>query len=220
MDAARTGTVVICSDKFKCSKITFTHAEDGSATLLLEGSIDSDSEITEVYVIGDNNSWDFNDASGKLSATANDGEYQGTVTMVAASGENVCYWRIYEHLGMAGTWGNPGGANTSGHKTSGTLERNSEGCITTGPGTYIVTFNINTGTFNCEDIPSVASGIQVMPQDAVLLTEVPEEVKILSLNNSLIDYNDQYKVFNEIAAHMGKSASWTTPSLVSISPSL
>lgn len=53
-----------------------------------------------------------------------------------------------------------------------------------------------------------------MPQDAVLLTEVPEEVKILSLNNSLIDYNDQYKVFNEIAAHMGKSASWTTHTLL------
>ena len=211
---ASDGGNITCSDKFKCSKITFTRGEDGSATLLLEGSIDSDSEITEVYVIGDNNNWDFNDASGKLSVTANDGEYQGTVTMVAASGENVCYWRIYEHLGMAGTWGNPGGANTSGHKTSGTLERNSEGCITTGPGTYIVTFNINTGTFNCEDIPSVASGIQVMPQDAVLLTEVPEEVKILSLNNSLIDYNDQYKVFNEIAAHMGKSASWTTHTLL------
>ncbi len=208
------GGNITCSDKFKCSKITFTLSEDGSATLLLEGNVDSSDEISEVYVIGDNNNWNFNDASGKLSATANTGEYQGIVTMVAASGENACYWRIYEHLAMAGSWGNPGGENTSGHKTSGKLERNSEGCITTGPGTYIVTFNINTGDFTCEDIPSVASGIKVMPQDAVLVTEVPEEVKILSLNNSLIDYNDQYKVFNEIAAHMGKKASWTTHTLL------
>ncbi len=208
------GGNITCSDRFKCSKITFTRTENGSATLLVEGSIDTGDEITEVFVIGNNNGWDFNDTSGKLSATKNAGEYQGTVTMVAASGENVCYWRIYEYLGMAGSWGNPGGGDTSGHKTSGTLERNSEGCVTTGPGTYIVTFNINTGTFNCEDIPSVATGMQVMPQDAVLVTEIPEEVKILSLNNSLIDYNDQYKMFNDLSARMGKKASWTIHTLL------
>lgn len=208
------GGNITCSDRFKCSKITFTLTESGSATLLVEGSVATGDEITEVFVIGNNNGWDFNDTTGKLSATKNAGEYQGTVTMVAASGENVCYWRIYEYLGMAGSWGNPGGGDTSGHKTSGTLERNSEGCVTTGPGTYIVTFNINTGAFHCEDIPSVATGMQVMPQDAVLLTEVPEEVKILSLNNSLIDYNDQYKMFNDLSAQMGKKASWTKHTLL------
>ena len=35
------------------------------------------------------------------------------------------------------------------------------------------------------------------------------QVKVLSINNSLIDYNDQYAMFNAMSAEMGKSASWT-----------
>ena len=34
-------------------------------------------------------------------------------------------------------------------------------------------------------------------------------VSVLSINNSLIDYNDQYLMFNNIAATMGKDATWT-----------
>ncbi|MBR6017030.1 MAG: hypothetical protein IK073_00225 [Paludibacteraceae bacterium] len=34
-------------------------------------------------------------------------------------------------------------------------------------------------------------------------------VKVLSINNSLIDYNDQYLMFNNIATTMGKNATWT-----------
>jgi hypothetical protein len=36
-----------------------------------------------------------------------------------------------------------------------------------------------------------------------------DEVKVLSINNSLIDYNDQYAMFNSIASAMGKNATWT-----------
>lgn len=36
-----------------------------------------------------------------------------------------------------------------------------------------------------------------------------QDVKVLSINNSLIDYNDQYAMFNSIAAAMGKDAAWT-----------
>lgn len=36
-----------------------------------------------------------------------------------------------------------------------------------------------------------------------------ETVKVLSINNSLIDYNDQNLMFNSIAATMGKDATWT-----------
>lgn len=48
----------------------------------------------------------------------------------------------------------------------------------------------------------------VWPQNAVL-TPLAEQVRVLSLNNSLIDYNDQYVLFNNIAAAMGKDATWT-----------
>ncbi len=208
------GGNISCPETFQCSKITFTRFDDGSATLLLEGSIGSDDVITEVYIIGNNNNWDFNDTSGKLSATNNENEFKGTVTLGAASGENVCYWRIYERLGMSGSWGNPGGENTTGHKTSGTLERNSEGCVTTNPGTYIITFNLNTGAYSCENIPSVASGYEIMPQQAVLVKNVPEQVKVLSLNNSLIDYNDQNLMFDEICINRNKNASWTKHTLL------
>ena len=38
---------------------------------------------------------------------------------------------------------------------------------------------------------------------------VAQTTKVLSLNNSLIDFNDQYRMFNDIAAAMGKDAAWT-----------
>jgi len=41
------------------------------------------------------------------------------------------------------------------------------------------------------------------------LGSAQEEVKVLSINNSLIDYNDQYLMFNNIASAMGKNATWT-----------
>lgn len=36
-----------------------------------------------------------------------------------------------------------------------------------------------------------------------------DAVKVLSINNSLIDYNDQYAMFNNMATAMGKDATWT-----------
>ncbi len=64
------------------------------------------------------------------------------------------------------------------------------------------------------NVSPVASGVEVVSHDAAPAAATSETVKILSLNNSLIDYNDQYKMFDEIAAHMGKNASWTTHTLL------
>ena len=143
------GADISCGDDiFVCTKITHTIETSGVVTLLVEGSIKEATTISEVYIIGDNNGWSFNDGSAKLSATDIEGEYKGTVVMNNASGQEVGYWRIYEGLGQIGSWGNPGGANTSVHTTTGTLERGSDGCITTSAGTYNVTFNIKTGAFS------------------------------------------------------------------------
>lgn len=49
---------------------------------------------------------------------------------------------------------------------------------------------------------------EVWPKNAVLQTAA-SQVRVLSLNNSLIDYNDQYAIFNSIATAMGKDATWT-----------
>lgn len=202
------------SNTYTCTKITLTIPTEGNATLLLQGNND-DSNLTEVYVIGDNNSWDFMDASGKLSATATEGEFKGTVTMTASlSTATYCYWRIYQRLGMGGAWGAVGGLDTTEDITNGILEKGSTGCITTLPGTYTVTFSTKTGNFSLEKLPSIATSMLVLPTEVTLVPKLPDAIKILSLNNSLIDYNDQNLIFNEIAKTMNKNASWTKHTLL------
>ena len=143
------GNNIILDNICQCNKITFTILNDGTATLLIEGAVLNADKPTEVYVIGDNNRWAFNDNSGKLIATDNEDEYKGEVTFNISN--DLCYWRIYEGLGGYGSWGNPGGNNMTEHTTSGTLERNSEGSITTKPGKYTITFNLNSGEFKAEE---------------------------------------------------------------------
>ena len=57
--------------------------------------------------------------------------------------------------------------------------------------------------------PSELQSVTLMPADVTLVPQLPEKVKVLSLNNSLIHYNDQAAMFNDIAAAMGKDANWT-----------
>ena len=62
--------------------------------------------------------------------------------------------------------------------------------------------------------PSVLTKVVLMPANTTLVPKVPEKVKILSLNNSLIHYSDQPAMFNTIAAAMGKDATWTKHTLL------
>lgn len=61
------------------------------------------------------------------------------------------------------------------------------------------------------DAPLVSAGVALWPTSAVLPTSIPAEVKILSLNNSLIHYENEFQdvMFNQMAAAMGKNAAWT-----------
>ena len=54
-------------------------------------------------------------------------------------------------------------------------------------------------------------GTVLWPSNAVLPTSIPESVRILSLNNSLIHYQTEWQddIFNQMAAAMGKDAIWT-----------
>lgn len=56
--------------------------------------------------------------------------------------------------------------------------------------------------------PSVLQSVVLMPANVTLVPQLPEKVKVLSLNNSLIHYNDQAAMFNDIASAMGKDAWW------------
>ncbi len=193
---------------YVCKKIILTITAD-AATLLLQ-SDDDDTDLTTVYVIGDNNSWDYMDASGELILNGNN-IFTGLVTM-PASEDGFSHWRIYQRLGMGGVWGAEN--DLSGDNTSGTLLKGSTGTVSTAPGTYDVTFNLATGEFSMEKSASTPMSMTLKPADVVLVPELPEEVKVLSLNNSLIYYNDQDAVFNSIAQAMGKNATWTKHTLL------
>ena len=193
---------------YVCKKIILTIA-NGSATLLLQ-SDDDETGLTSVYVMGDNNGWNYMDASGELTLTENN-IFTGQVTMNAGD-DGYCHWRIYQRLGMVGVWGAE--SDLTGDNTSGTLVKGSIGTVSTAAGTYDVTFNLTTGEFSLVKSASTATTMTLQPADVVLVPELPEQIKVLSLNNSLIYYNDQDAVFNAIAAAMGKNATWTKHTLL------
>ena len=198
-------------NSYACQKIILTITTAG-ATLLLQ-SDDDPSGLTSVYVIGDNNGWNYMDKSGELKLTETDNVFKGQVTM-AAGADGLSHWRIYQQLGMVGSWGNPGGADATATATEGTLEKGSTGKMSSEPGTYNITFNLSTGAYSMEKLGTVIQSVTLQPENVVLVPELPEKVKVLSLNNSLIHYNDQDFMFNDIATAMGKDARWTKHSLL------
>ena len=193
---------------YVCKRIVLT-INNGAATLLLE-SDDDDTGLTAVYVIGDNNGWNYMDASGKLDLVEGK-TFKGQVTMPAV-GDGYSHWRIYQRLGMGGVWGAE--SDLTGDNTSGTLIKGATGKVSTAAGTYDVTFNLETGEYSLVLAASTPTSMTLQPADVVLVPELPEQVKVLSLNNSLIYYNDQDAVFNGIAEAMGKDANWTKHTLL------
>ena len=51
--------------------------------------------------------------------------------------------------------------------------------------------------------------VALWPSHTTLLSSEPSSVKVLSINNSLVDYHDQNLMFNDMASAMGKTAEWT-----------
>lgn len=126
---------------YVCKRIVVT-INNGTATLLLE-SDDDDTGLTSVYVIGDNNGWNYMDTSGELTLD-HDKVFTGQVTMPAV-GDGYSHWRIYQRLGMGGVWGAE--SDLTGDNTSGTLIKGATGKVSTAPGTYDMTFNLETGEY-------------------------------------------------------------------------
>lgn len=87
---------------------------------------------------------------------------------------------------------------------------------TIAPGHYVITVDWTTMLVTAQTIEVatdtvVPAGVALWPAAAVLPTAVPAEVKILSLNNSLIHYENEFQdvMFNQMAVAMGKNAAWT-----------
>lgn len=97
------GNISCGNYSFVCARIELTLDMSGGGTLLLK-SDDSDEGLTQIYVIGDNNSWDYMDGSGALAVTSQEKVFSGQVTLPAGA-DGLSHWLIYQRLGMGGVWG-------------------------------------------------------------------------------------------------------------------
>ena len=189
------GNIDLGDVTYACKKITLTIDSEGAATLLLEGEEQEAGEVTEVYVMGNNTAWNFQDPSGKLSATENAGEFKGTITL-PDSGDGLGYWRIYERLGGIGTWGFE--ENTTESTLEGVFVKGNEGCCTTAPGTYTVTFNINTGAFKLEADSHVAGfdaeAATVVAANGEIVVEGAHSVAVYTAAGALLSTDARTRV--------------------------
>lgn len=201
----KTDTNISCgSMSFPCAKIVLK--KDGNtASLTLYPNV-STKGLTTVYMVGDFNNWNYMDTSGKLTLDPSDNLFKGQVGLTPGQ-DGLSRWMIYQRLALAGAWGLDNNSTVAGDK--GTLTAGETGHVASEPGMYDVTFNLETGEYTLTVMPSVAQSIELTPEKAILVPQLPDKVKVLSLNNSLIHYNDQAKVFNDIASSKGKDAVWT-----------
>lgn len=199
------------SNVYAASEIRLTIA-NGSASLLIKSN-DDPTGLTKVYMVGDFNNWNYMNTDGALTLDTADGLYKGFVSMPASANGNLSRWRIYQRLGKGGAWG-ASGADMTESSLSGTLVKGSTYNAAVAPGSYDVTFNLSTGEYTFTKKSAAVAGMTLNPTETVLVKAIPEKVKILSLNNSLIYYNDQDAMFNDIARNMGKDAVWTKHTLL------
>lgn len=189
---------------FDCKRIVLTIA-DGNATLLLEAD-DDDSNLTSVYVYGDFNDWNYMSTAGELKLDEADGRFKGQISMKAGA-DGMSHWRIYQRPGLSGAWGLAADATEA--SLTGTLLKGETGNVATAPATYLVSFSLSDGAYTLTAVDAAPALMTLNPAEVVLTPENPKSIKVLSLNNSLIHYNDQDYVFNDIAKAMGVDASWT-----------
>lgn len=189
---------------FECKRVVLTIV-NGSAMLLLEAD-DDDAGLTSVYVYGDFNSWNYMSTDGELKLDEADNLFKGQISMKAGA-DGLSHWRIYQRPGMGGAWGLDEDATLS--STEGKLVKGSTGNAAVAPGTYSFTFSLEDGAYTLTSIESQPAVMTLDPASVILTPENPASIKVLSLNNSLIHYNDQNFVFNDIAREAGVDASWT-----------
>lgn len=179
---------------YVCTKITLTISGE-DATILFEGSEQEETETTEVYVIGNNNGWNFNDATGKLSATGNENEFAGDVTF-PDSGDGLAYWRIYEKLGGVGSWGFTD--NTTESTLEGVFSKGVEGCCTTAPGEYTVTFNLSTGAFKLVEkggsVDTIEASATISANAGEIVVNGAKKVAVYTVGGALLSTDARTQV--------------------------
>ena len=98
------GSNISCGDAvYECETITLTIPAEGQATLRIEGTAKSDDEpLTCVYVIGDNVGWNFQDPSGKLDLTEEEGIFESAPLLGYMSADEQAYPDAHVPAGEVG----------------------------------------------------------------------------------------------------------------------
>ena len=165
----------------------------------------------DLYVRGAHNNWAA-DADSKMTET-DIGIY--TISNYTLTGA----FKIADaNWSATSNWGAPSGGSTLVVPgTPFTVECSSNPANLTVEKTTVcksITLNTLTSTLLIEEEPAPpveVAGPALWPTQAVLISEMPEKVKVLSMNNSLIHYENEWQddMFNRMTQAMGKDAFWT-----------
>ena len=165
----------------------------------------------DLYVRGAHNNWAA-DADSKMTET-DTGIY--TISNYTLTGA----FKIADaNWSATSNWGAPSGGSTLVVPgTPFTVECSSNPANLTVEKTTVcksITLNTLTSTLLIEEEPAPpaeVAGPALWPTQAVLISEMPEKVKVLSMNNSLIHYENEWQddMFNRMTQAMGKDAFWT-----------
>lgn len=165
----------------------------------------------DLYVRGAHNNWAA-DADSKMTET-DTGIY--TISNYTLTGA----FKIADaNWSATSNWGAPSGGSTLVVPgTPFTVECSSNPANLTVEKTTVcksITLNTLTSTLFIEEEPAPpaeVAGPALWPTQAVLISEMPEKVKVLSMNNSLIHYENEWQddMFNRMTQAMGKDAFWT-----------
>lgn len=166
---------------------------------------------TDYYIRGAHNSWAAN-AADQLVETETSGVY--TISNYTLSGQ----FKIAD--ASWSTTANYGANTTSALVTPGVvykmLANSNPGNMTVAESLTcsLITFNTNDSTLLIEAAPipePTAAGNVLWPSYARILGDMPSSVRVLSMNNSLIHYENEWQdaMFNSLAAAEDKDAHWT-----------
>jgi len=162
-----------------------------------------------VFVRGAHNSWGAN-AADEMTLQA-DGTY--TIENYTITGQFKiadASWSAACNYGASGD----GGLVVPGTPYTLTLGSNDNLTVAERTVCTKITFDPSVPSVLLEaapEAPVALAGIALWPAEATLLTAQPAQVKVLSMNNSLIHYEQEWQddIFNQMATAMGRNASWT-----------
>lgn len=181
------------------------------------GGIDKPACPNELYAIGNIKNVGWNPGSG-VSFTKNGQVFtSGDIEFEPEGTNTVCYFCFTSTNSTDWADVNANRYGTNNTIVSGGTAVNvtypGEKNATIAPGTYVITVDWETMKVTAEkkEVEIEIAGPALWPTSAVLPTAIPESISVLSLNNSLIHYENEWQddIFNKMAQAMGKDAIWT-----------